>query len=139
MTITISTRSIAEILVVVLVVAIAAGVYHDQSIKAVYASFGSQISRDANLNSQNQQLQDQIQQLENQLSQLQGMTKVALVSGSISNVGGTPLNIFFDAQSGPSLSSGVLLSTNSYQYQYKVYLGSGVTYGVRIYYSTFLS
>jgi hypothetical protein len=127
-----SNGAIVSILFIAVLVGTVAGAYHDQSIKAVYASFGSQISRDADLNSQNQQLQDQ-------LRQLQGLTKVSLVHGTISNVGGTPLNIFFDAQRGPSLSSAVILSSNSYQYSYEAYLGSSVTYGVRISYSTFLS
>ena len=123
------------------IVGSAAGYFHDQSIKGIYQSFSSQIAHDATLDSQNQQLQTQVQQLQQQVQQLQGLTRVTLAHGTISSVGGTPLYIFFDAQSGPSLSSGVVFNTNSYQYayQYQVYLRSGVTYGVRIYHDTFLS
>src|SRR5438132_10308835 len=120
MPVTLSNGAIVSILFIAVLVGTVAGFYHDQSIKAVYASFGSQISRDADLNSQNQQLQDQ-------LRQLQGLPKVTLVHGTISDVGG-PLIIFFDAQSGPSLSSAIVLSTSSYQYQYEAYLGTGITY-----------
>jgi hypothetical protein len=126
--VTLSNASVAAIIIVVASAGIAAGIFHDQSIKSVYASFSSQNVQDATLNSQNQQLQ-------NQLRELQGLQRVTLVHGVISKYGGTPLYLFFDAQSGPSLSSGIVSNSNSYQYEYEVYLGTGVTYGVRIYYS----
>lgn len=135
MPVTLSNRELALIAVIVIVVAVGAGIVHDQSIKGVYQSFSPQYSKDANLNSQNQNLQNQLAQLQSELNALRGLTKVALVHGSISNTGGAPLSIFFDAQSGPSLSAGISLDTSSYQYTYQVYLGSGIAYGVRIYYN----
>jgi len=129
MPVTLSNRELALVGVVVIVVVIGAGLFHDGSIKGVYQSFSSTYSRDADLASQNQQLQ-------NQLAALQGLRKVALVHGSISNTQGTPIAIFFDAQSGPSLSSAIIQGS-SYPYvaTYQVYLGSGLTYGVRISYN----
>ncbi len=130
MPVTLSNRSAAIALTITIVAVVAAGIFHDQSIKAVYESFGSQIARDATL--------------QNKVQQLQGLTKVTLVQGNISNVGGNPLYILFDPQffslqRGPSLTSAITLNTGSYRYQYQVYLGTGVTYEVRIYYSTTLS
>ena len=142
MPVTLSNRALVFVGVIVIVVAVGAGVFHDQSIKGVYQSFSSTYSKDANLTSQNQQQQDQIQQPQQQLGALQGLPKVALVHGSIcvsANIPGTPVAIFFDAQSGPNLNSvimpipGVLYSPCGY-YMYQAYLGSGLTYGVRISY-----
>jgi len=136
MSVTLSNRELALIGVIVIVVAVGTGIFHDTSIKGVYQSFTSTYSKDANLTSQNQQLQNQMQQLQNQLVALQGLPKVALVHGSISNTRGTSIAIFFDAQSGPSLSSAIIQGS-SYPYvaTYQAYLGSGLTYGVRISYN----
>jgi hypothetical protein len=142
MPVTLSNRELSLIGVIVIVVAVGAGVFHDQSIKGVYQSFSSTYSKDANLTSQSQQQHDQIRQLQHQLAALQGLPKVALVHGSIcvsANITGTPVAIFFDAQSGPNLNSvimpvsGVLYSPCGY-YTYQAYLGSGLTYGARISY-----
>jgi hypothetical protein len=129
MVVTLSNASVAAIIIIVISAGVAAGIFHDQSIKTLYQSFSTQSAQDATLNSQNQQLQ-------NQLRELQGLPKVTLVSGVITKYGAAPVYIFFDAQSGPSLSSGVVSDTSLYQYQYQVYLGTGLTYGVRIYYSS---
>lgn len=142
MPVTFSNRELSLIGVIVIVVAVGAGVFHDQSIKGVYQSFSSTYSKDANLTSQSQQQQDQIQQLQNQLAALQGLPKVAFVHGTVcisTNLPGNPVAIFFDAQTGPNLSSvvvqasGVLYSPCGF-FRYQAYLGSGLTYGVRISY-----
>lgn len=130
MPVTLSNRELSLVGVIVIVVAVTAGIYHDQSIKGVYQSFSPTYSKDANLTAQNQALQ-------NQLAALQGYSKVALVHGSITVSGGTPIAIFFDAQTGPNLSSAITsnLISYSYTYQYEAYLGSGIAYGVRISYN----
>jgi len=112
--------SVAAIIIFVVSGGIAAGIFHDQSIKAIYSSFDSQISG-----------------LHSQVSALQEQTKFTLAHGTVSRVGATPVDIFFDGQDGSTLSSGAAInSAAGYQYQYQLFLKSGTTYGVRIDYQS---
>lgn len=91
MPVTLSDKVLAVIGIVVVVVGVGSGIFHDQSIKGVYQSLSSTYSRDSNLTAQNQQLQ-------NQLAALQGLPKVALVHGSVSTSRGTSIAIFFGSK-----------------------------------------
>jgi len=113
MPVTLSNESVAAIIIIFVSGVIVAGIYHDQSIKGVYASFDSKVST------------------------LQAQTRFTLVHGIVSRVGATPVDIFFDGQDGLTLSSGVVInSAAGYQYQYQLFLKSGTTYGVRIDYQS---
>jgi len=112
---TLSIIHIALILIAVAVTGISAGIFHDQSIKGVYNSFAVE------------------------KSQLQSETKLTLVHGTITSPG-TPVDIFFRAQSGASLNSAAFCSTSQSPYcfdthEYQVYLISGGTYVVIIFYT----
>jgi len=123
MKVVLSEVAIVAIIAAVIVGGVFAGLFHDASIKGVYASFGGQI---ADLQSQNANLRSQVTQLQT--------PKFAFVHGTVS-ISHTPNTIFFDGQDGQSLSAAVTFSNSyPYQYQYQVYLRTGVNYGVRINY-----
>jgi hypothetical protein len=123
MKVVLSEVAMVAIIAAVIVGGIFAGLFHDASIKGVYASFDGQV---ADLQSQNANLRSQVNQLQ--------APKFTLVHGTVS-ISHTPITIFFDGQDGQSLSAAVTLSNSySYTYQYQVYLRTGVNYGVRINY-----
>lgn len=116
----------------VVVSASAAGYWHDLSIKGIYSSLSSERSQiDA-------QYRSQVSSLNGQIEQLQSQTRFTLVLGTV-RASGTPESIFFEAQSGQTLSSAAVYDHNQFRYTYQVYLKSGETYGVSISYSGFLS
>jgi len=122
MPVTLSNGSVAAIIVIVVSAGIAVGIIHDQSIKGVYSSFSSQVSA------------------------LQEQTKFTFVQGTVSMTSqhpdGTPVSIFFDGPDGSALSSMVVVHSTSgfqYQYNYQLFLKSGVTYGVRVNFETTFS
>ena len=115
MKLTLSIIHIALILIAVVATGLAAGIFHDQSIKGVYNSFAAE------------------------KSQLQSQTRLALVHGTLTTPG-TPVRILFGAQSGAGLSAGVFCSTGQSAYcfdanEYQVYLISGSTYAVILFYT----
>jgi hypothetical protein len=112
---TLSITHIALILIAVVATGLAAGIFHDQSIKGVYSSFAAE------------------------KSQLESQTKLVLVHGTIT-APGTPVRILFGAQSGASISAGVFCSTGQSAYcfdthEYQVYLISGSIYAVILFYT----
>jgi len=121
-----SRTAIVAIILLAVVLASAVGLWHDQSIKSIYASFAIDKSQLDTLYT-------------NQIQLLQAQTKFTFVHGTVEARGGTPVSIFFDSESSSSLSSGVRYSSNQFTYTYQVYLKASNTYGVRIVYSGVLS
>lgn len=112
MPVTLSNGTVLAIVIFAVSGGVAAGIFHDQSIKAVYSTFGSKVA------------------------DLQNQTKFTFVHGKVSTTSGTPVDIFFDGPGGPALSSAVVANTTGflYQYDYQIFLKSGTTYGVRVNY-----
>lgn len=132
MTLVVSKSIVGMLIVLAAVSASAAGYWHDLSIKGIYSSLADDRSQlDA-------QYRNQISSLDGQIEQLQSQTRFTLVLGGLLRYG-SPESIFFEDQSGQTLSSAAHYDSSQFRYTYQVYLRSGETYGVSISYSGFLS
>jgi hypothetical protein len=102
MKVTLSGKSIVIILVMVVVVGVATGVFHDQSIKAVYSALnpdlGKYRAQSSSLNSTVQHLQDENNQLRSQIGALNALkpniqaTEIYTPQGSATTQLGTVYN-----------------------------------------------